>query len=116
MRSPGRTRPSSLGFGRRSPALNPPFRTGRSPLASLVLSDLATAEACLTPFVKRLDRPEKVLYLFCIAADAQDNDSVAMIDIDPDSVLFGRITSRLELGGRRDDTHHWGYTDDRTRI
>ena len=36
----------------------------------------AAAETCLSPFVKRLDRPEKYLYLFCVDADARDNDFV----------------------------------------
>ena len=32
----------------------------------------AHAETCLSPFVKRLDRPEKYLYLWCVDADAKD--------------------------------------------
>src|SRR5436309_3060327 len=76
----------------------------------------ATAETCLSPFVKRLDRPEKYLYLFCVDADARDNDFVAVIDVNPDSTTYGTITHRLDLGSRGNETHHWGYTDDRTRI
>lgn len=92
------------------------LRTSVSALAVLVLSGLATAETCLSPFVKRLDRPEKVLYLFCVDADAQDNDFVAVIDVHPDSATFGTITHTLDLGSKGNETHHWGYTDDRTRI
>ncbi len=46
---------------------------------------VASAETCLSPFVKRLDRPEKFLYVFCVDADAKDNDFVAVIDVNPDS-------------------------------
>src|SRR2546429_53196 len=45
----------------------------------------AEAETCLSPFVKRLDRIEKVLYVFCVDADAKDNDFLAVIDADPGS-------------------------------
>ena len=46
------------------------------------------AETCLSPYVKRLDRPEKVLYLFCVDADAKDNDFMAVIDVDPASPTY----------------------------
>src|SRR5438445_9951960 len=75
-----------------------------------------SAETCLSPYVKRLDRPEKVLYLFCVDADAKENDFVAVIDVDADSDTFGTITYTLDLGSKGNETHHWGFTDDRTRI
>ncbi len=76
----------------------------------------ADAETCMSPFVKRLDRPEKYLYLFCVDADAKDNDFVAVIDVDADSPTHGTVTYRLDLGSKGNETHHWGYTDDRSRI
>jgi selenium-binding protein 1 len=76
----------------------------------------ARAETCLSPFVKRLDRPEKYLYVFCVDADARDNDFVAVIDVDPDSARYGTLTHTVDLGTKGNETHHWGYTDDRTRI
>ena len=76
----------------------------------------ALSETCLSPFVKRLDRPEKFLYLFCVDADARDNDFMAVIDVDRDSLSYGKITFTLDLGSKGNETHHWGYTDDRTRI
>src|SRR4051794_16102099 len=87
-------------------------------IVALVLSipALAPAETCLSPYVKRLDRPEKYLYLFCVDADAKDNDFVAVIDVDADSPTYGTITYTLDLGSKGNETHHWGYTDDRTRI
>jgi selenium-binding protein 1 len=80
------------------------------------VSGSARAETCLSPFVKRLDRQEKVLYVFCVDADAKDNDFVAVIDVDPDSDTYGKLTYTLDLGSKGNETHHWGYTDDRTRI
>jgi selenium-binding protein 1 len=76
----------------------------------------ATAETCLSPFVKRLDRPEKFLYVFCVDADAKDNDFLAVIDVDLDSAKYGQITYQLDLDSSGNETHHFGFTDDRTHI
>jgi selenium-binding protein 1 len=78
--------------------------------------DPAGAETCLSPFVKRLDRPEKYLYVFCVDADAKDNDFLAVLDVDPDSVKYGTILYQLDLGSSGNETHHFGFTDDRTHI
>jgi methanethiol oxidase len=85
-------------------------------LAAGIPQPRASAETCLSPFVKRLDRQEKYLYVFCVDADARDNDFVAVIDVDPDSTRYGTILHTLDLGTKGNETHHWGYTDDRTRI
>ena len=62
----------------------------------------APAETCLSPFVKRLDRPEKYLYVFCVDADAKDNDFLAVIDVDAkDSPTYGKIIHQLDLGYAR---------------
>ncbi len=82
----------------------------------LTLAATAGAETCLSPFVKRLDRPERYLYVFCVDADARDNDFIAVVDVDAKSPKFGTILNTLDLGSKGNETHHWGYTDDRTRI
>src|SRR3954464_3666647 len=85
-------------------------------LGSLLLSHPAPAETCLSPFIKRLDRPEKYLYVFCVDADARDNDFLAVIDVDRESKTCGTITYQLDLGSKGNETHHFGFTDDRTHI
>lgn len=85
-------------------------------LIALLTPTLAAGETCLSPFVKRLDRPEKFLYVFCVDADAKDNDFVAVIDVNPDSASYGTMIHTLDLGTKGNETHHWGFTDDRTRI
>src|SRR5262249_31062944 len=94
------------------------LRKGLAALAAaLCLSPApAPAETCLSPVVKRLDRPEKLLYLVCVDADARDNDFLAVIDVDQDSDRYGTIAYTLDLGTKGNETHHWGYTDDRARI
>lgn len=82
----------------------------------LVGVGVGSAETCLSPYVKRLDRQEKYLYLFCVDADARDNDFVAVIDTDSKSESYSKVIFTLDLGSKGNETHHWGYTDDRSRI
>lgn len=74
------------------------------------------AETCLSPFVKRLDVQEKFLYVYCVDADAKDNDFVAVVDVKPESDSYGKIVHQLDLGSGGNETHHFGFTDDRTHI
>src|SRR5438132_316055 len=76
----------------------------------------AAAETCLSPFVKRLDRPEKYLYVYCVDADAKDNDFLLVVDVDRQSKTYSKILHQLDLGSSGNETHHFGYTDDRTHI
>src|SRR5437870_5252374 len=85
-------------------------------LAGLLALAPAPAETCMSPFVKRLDRPEKYLYVFCVDADAKDNDFLAVIDVDGESAKYGEVLYQLDLGSSGNETHHFGYTDDRTHV
>jgi 56kDa selenium binding protein (SBP56). len=49
----------------------------------------------MSPFVKRLDRPENYLYVFCVDADARDNDFLAVIDVDAESSRYGQVLYQL---------------------
>ncbi len=84
--------------------------------AALLSGTPAGAETCLSPYVKRLDRPEKYLYVFCVDADAKDNDFLIVVDVDMESPKFGKIIHQLDLGSSGNETHHFGFTDDRTHI
>src|SRR6476620_4492229 len=84
--------------------------------AALLAHTLAPAEACMSPFVQRLDRPEKYLYVFCVDADARDDDFLAVIDVDDESARYGQVLYQLDLGSSGNETHHFGYTDDRSHI
>src|SRR5579884_2857814 len=85
-------------------------------LAGLLTLPSAPAETCLSPFIKRLDRPEKYLYVFCVDADAKDNDFLAVLDVELESPRYGQILYQLDLGSSGNETHHFGFTDDRTHI
>src|SRR5947209_8574955 len=84
--------------------------------AGLLAPTPAPAETCMSPFVKRLDRPEKYLYVYCVDADAKDNDFLAVIDVAKESKARGKILHRLDLDTKGNETHHFGFTDDRTHI
>jgi selenium-binding protein 1 len=85
-------------------------------LALALTHDVAEAETCLSPFVKRLEQPEKYLYVYCVDADAKDNDFLVVIDVDRNSPKFSKILYKLDLGSAGNETHHFGFTDDRTHI
>ncbi len=85
-------------------------------ILAVIPSGQVVAETCLSPFVKRLDRPEKFLYVFCVDADAKNNDFLTVIDVDMDSPKYGQIIYRLDVGSSGNETHHFGFTDDRTHI
>ena len=85
-------------------------------LGALLLQGPAQGETCLSPFVKRLNRPEKILYVFCVDADAKDHDFLAVIDVEPESKNYGKIIYQLDVGSSGNETHHFGFTDDRTHI
>ncbi len=87
-------------------------------LAAIVIESRqqARAETCLSPFVKRLDRPEKLLYVFCVDADAKDHDFLGVIDVNLDSAKYGQVVYQLDVGSAGNETHHFGFTDDRTHI
>ncbi len=85
-------------------------------LFMLLTPSLGLAEVCMSPYVKRLDRPEKYLYVFCVDADEKDNDFMIVVDVDPASASYKKIIHTLDLGSKGNETHHWGYTDDRTKI
>src|SRR3954462_9371816 len=80
--------------------------------AGLLAHSLAPAETCMSPFVKRLDRPEKYLYVFCVDADAKDNDFLAVIDVDAGSSRYGQVLYQLDLGSSGNRTNPFGYMVD----
>lgn len=93
-----------------------PVRLGLVTLLLAATAALAHAETCLSPFVKRLNRPEKYLYVYCVDADQKDNDFLAVVDVDPKSASYKKIVYQLDLGSAGNETHHFGFTDDRTHI
>jgi selenium-binding protein 1 len=96
------------------------LRSVKTVLLLILVGSLAFSavdgETCLSPFVKRLDRPEKFLYVYCVDADAKDNDFVAVVDVKKGSKTYSQIIYRLDLGSKGNETHHFGFTDDRTHI
>src|SRR5262249_9369631 len=79
-------------------------------------SSPARAETCISPFIKRLEPPEKILYVSCSSIDGVHNDFVGVVDVDINSPDYSKLIYQLDLGCRGNEMHHWGFTDDRTRI
>lgn len=87
-------------------------------LASLVgFSGAVLAETCLSPYIKALKEPEKVMYLWALpATPGEGEDFLAVIDTDLASPTYGKILSKIRVGSVGNEAHHIGFTDDRTKI
>src|SRR5262249_47412197 len=76
-----------------------------------------SAETCISPYVKGLTTPEKVMYLWALPAKANGGpDYLAVIDVDLSSETYGKVLKRVKVGTSGNEAHHIGFTDDRTRI
>jgi methanethiol oxidase len=84
-------------------------------LAGALAASAATAETCLSPYIKSLNEPEKRMYLWTLPV-GQGSDYLSVIDVNLASSTYGRILKRIEVGSAGNEAHHMGYTDDRSRI
>jgi methanethiol oxidase len=85
-------------------------------LAVCLTTGLVSAETCLSPYIKGLRQPEKVMYLWTLPADGQGSDFLSIIDVNLASSTYGNILRRVEVGSMGNEAHHMGFTDDRTKI
>jgi selenium-binding protein 1 len=75
------------------------------------------AETCLSPYIKGLKQPEKVMYLWSLPAVADGGpDFLAVIDVNLASPTYGKILKKIFVESSGNEAHHIGYTDDRTKI
>src|SRR5258706_6858107 len=88
-------------------------------LASAVAAACAAgplhSETCLSPYIKGLRAPEKVMYLWTLPA-GEGPDYLSVIDVNIASPTYGKILKKVQVGSHGNEAHHMGYTDDRTRI
>lgn len=84
-------------------------------LAGTLIAGAATAETCLSPYIKSLKQPEKVMYLWTLPV-GPGSDFLAVIDVNVASPTYGRILKKIEVGSAGNEAHHIGYTDDRGKI
>jgi methanethiol oxidase len=83
--------------------------------AMILMAGAAFAETCLSPYIKGLRQPEKVMYLWTLPA-GQGSDYLAVIDANLASPTYGKILKRVEVGSMGNEAHHMGFTDDRTKV
>ena len=88
-------------------------------LASVVAAAFAAstlhAETCLSPYIKGLRAPEKVMYLWTLPV-GEGADYLSVIDVNVASPTYGKVLKKVEVGSKGNEAHHMGYTDDRTKI
>lgn len=84
-------------------------------LAGVVALGPAAAETCLSPYIKSLQGPEKVMYLWVLPV-GEGKDYLAVIDVSLPSPTYGKILKRIEVESSGNEAHHIGYTDDRSKL
>ena len=91
--------------------------SGLALLLAAAIALPAAGETCLSPYIKGLRQPEKVLYLWSLPlVTGKGRDALLMIDTDLTSSSYGQVLKRVEVGSAGNEAHHMGYTDDRRRI
>jgi len=84
-------------------------------LAMALTAGAALAETCLSPYIKGLRQPEKVMYLWTLPT-GPGPDYLSVIDVNLASRTYGKILRKVEVGSSGNEAHHMGFTDDRTKI
>ena len=75
------------------------------------------AETCISPYIKALNAPEKVMYLWALPAIEQGGpDFLAVIDVNLASATYGKVLRKVLVGSSGNEAHHIGYTDDRSKL
>jgi selenium-binding protein 1 len=85
-------------------------------VTAALVAGVAFAETCLSPYVKGLRQPEKVMYLWTLPAAGAGPDYLSVIDVNLASGTYGTILKKIEVGSSGNEAHHIGFTDDRTKI
>ncbi len=84
-------------------------------VVSMLVAGAVFAETCLSPYVKGLRQPEKVMYLWTLPAK-DGPDYLSVIDVNLASPTYGKVLKKVEVGSAGNEAHHMGFTDDRTKI
>jgi methanethiol oxidase len=92
------------------------FMMSMAVAAAILLPRSAAPETCLSPYIKGLREPEKVIYLWTLPANGEGADFLSVIDVNLASPTYGKLLRKVEVGSVGNEAHHMGYTDDRTKI
>lgn len=84
-------------------------------LASVLTAGTANSETCLSPYIKGLRTPEKVMYAWTLPV-GQGSDYLSVIDVNLASPTYGKILRKIEVGSVGNEAHHMGFADDRSTI
>lgn len=80
------------------------------------ITGITAVTADESAFVRHLEGREKLLYVLAGDDDQNDNDYFFVIDADPASRNYGRVTYTVDLGSRGNEVHHSGFTADRKKV
>ncbi|MGR9115325.1 MAG: selenium-binding protein SBP56-related protein [Gammaproteobacteria bacterium] len=71
-------------------------------------------ETCMSPYMAKIVGQEDFVYVWTLGMEGvgDEQDKLVTIDVNPNSKNYGKVISKLSVGGRN-EAHHSGFTDDR---
>ncbi len=87
-------------------------------IAASILPIAARAdETCQSPYMPKITGQEEFLYAWTLGQEGlgDESDKIVTIDVRPGSKTYGKVISTESVKGRN-EAHHGGFTDDRTRL
>src|SRR2546428_12594432 len=80
-------------------------------LAAALPAGQAMAETCLSPYIKGLKQPEKVMYLWTLPATPNGGPHLpAVIDVNLAAAAYRKILKKEPVGSSGHEAPHTGYT------
>lgn len=85
-------------------------------VASLPSISIADETSC-SPFTPLIKGQEDFVYIWTLGVEGigDGSDKLVTVDVNPKSKKFGKVISKLSVGGRN-EAHHVGLTDDRREL
>ena len=83
--------------------------------ATLCVASPASAdETCMSPYMAKIVGQEDFVYVWTLGVKGvgDEQDKLVTVDVKPGSQDYGKVVSKLSVGGRN-EAHHSGFTDDR---
>jgi selenium-binding protein 1 len=71
-------------------------------------------ETCQSPYMAKITGLEEYVYVWTLGARGvgDESDKMVTIDLRPNSSTYGKVISKVSVGGRN-EAHHSGFSDDR---
>ncbi len=84
------------------------------PLICTGINSVNADETCQSPYMAKIVGQEDFVYVWTLGMEGvgDEQDKLVTVDVNPNSIDYGKVVSTLSVGGRN-EAHHSGFTDDR---